>query len=142
MGNLEEIIFYNLEKAVKSYRQFAQKKTINAGIDITIDQWLLLKTLQENPIVTQQELAKKIFKDVASITRMVDLLIQKKYIYRTIHNEDRRRFHLTITELGEKTLNKTTPISVENRKKALKGISKKDILLVQKVLQKIISNTN
>ena len=142
MEKLEDIIFYNLEKAIKSYRQFAQKNTVNAGIGITIDQWLLLKTLNENPIITQQQLAKQVFKDVASVTRMIDLLIRKKYIHRTIHNEDRRRFHLTITELGEKTLNQTTPISKENRKQALTGISKADIITVEKVIQKIISNTN
>ena len=140
MESLEEIIFYNLEKTVKSYRQFAQKNTLKAGSDITIDQWLVLKTFHESPTITQQQLAKRVFKDVASVTRIFDLLIKKEYLERNPHKQDRRRFEITITQKGLKNLIDDYPISVSNRKKALKGITEDEIKLLQNILQKIISN--
>ena len=51
---LDNIVFYLIEKAIKTYRQFAQRNITKAHFDITIDQWLVLKTLQENPSITQQ----------------------------------------------------------------------------------------
>jgi MarR family transcriptional regulator for hemolysin len=35
---LKEVIFYSLEKTIKTYGQFAQKRLREAGYDITIDQ--------------------------------------------------------------------------------------------------------
>lgn len=142
MENIEEIIFYNLENTVKTYRQFAQKNTLKAGLDITIDQWLILKTFYENPTITQQQLAKIVFKDIASVTRIIDLLIKKEYLERNLHKQDRRRFEISITKNGLKILKDTYPISVSNRKKALEGITDKDIYFLQNLLQKIILNIN
>ena len=48
MEKLDKVIFYTLEKAVKSYRQFAQRNTMNTGIDVTIDQWLVIDLLRKS----------------------------------------------------------------------------------------------
>ena len=55
---LNEVIFYVLEKTIKQYRQFAQSNIDRAGIDITIDQWLILNVIQESPALAQFELYK------------------------------------------------------------------------------------
>ena len=80
MEKLEEIIFYTMEKAIKSYRQLAQRNINQSGLDITIDQWLVMKALQSNTSVKQNELATAVFKDAASVTRIIDMLISKKYL--------------------------------------------------------------
>ncbi len=142
MEKLDDVIFYTLEKAVKSYRQFAQRNTLNTGIDVTIDQWLVLKSLQENTALTQQQLSKKIFKDVASVTRIIELLLKKGYLLRDFHETDRRRFELTITKEGLRALKIMQPLSASNRQKALKGITTKEIESLNEVLSKIISNVS
>ena len=53
---IADTFFYALERAIKSYRQFAQTRIAAAGSDVTIDQWLVLKTLQDNPDATQQQI--------------------------------------------------------------------------------------
>ena len=140
MEKLDQIIFYSLEKSIKSYRQFAQKNISRKNIDITIDQWLILTTIQNNPDITQQQIAVNVFKDYASITRMVELLVKKKILNRNFHSDDRRRFDLSITKQGTDILNSLTPIIVTNRKKALNGISKKEIETLQSILSKITQN--
>ena len=77
MEKLDSVLFYYIEKAIKSYRQFAQRELKNAGLSITVDQWLTLNCLHENPDMSQKELAETIFKDNASITRIIELLVKK-----------------------------------------------------------------
>ena len=61
MENLSSVIFYNIEEAIKTYRMYAQKQLKTNQFNITIDQWLVLKCLKENPKSTQIELAVKVF---------------------------------------------------------------------------------
>ena len=101
MENLNDIIFYIMDKAMKSYRQFAQQQLKAAGFAITIDQWLVLKAIEENSTISQQQIAERVFKDVASITRIIELLVQKGYLERNFHSTDRRRFKISLTDKGE-----------------------------------------
>lgn len=140
MEQLDNIIFYHLEKAIKSYRQYAQKQIEAAGIDITIDQWLVLKSIEADPALPQQQIAAKVFKDVASITRIIELLVKKEYLKRDFHESDRRRFRLTLTDTGKQVLKTLQPIIINNRKTALNGITQKDTEKLNELLQKITSN--
>jgi len=140
MENLNTVFFYQLEKAIKTYRQFAQSKIKEGGFDITVDQWLVLKSLSDHPDVTQNELAEMVFKDKASITRIIDLLVDAKYIKRSAHDESRRRFKLSITDKGQSIIKELQVIVTGYRKKALKNILDKDIVVADKVLKAIINN--
>jgi DNA-binding MarR family transcriptional regulator len=77
MEKLSNTIFFQLDRAIKSYRQYAQKRLNEKGHAITIDQWLVLKTIMDQPDISQNEIAEFIFKDKASVTRIIDLLIKK-----------------------------------------------------------------
>ncbi len=90
MERLEDVIFYTLDKAIKTYRQFAQRRLNEAGYDISVDQWLVLQAISETPGISQLEIAERVFKDAASITRIIDLLINKNYLQRESHSIDRR----------------------------------------------------
>src|SRR5436853_7903914 len=94
---LKDVLFYNLEKSIKVYRQFAQRNLAAQGYNITIDQWLVLKTLHDNEGITQQQVAVIVFKDYASVTRIIELLVTKHFIIRSFHTTDRRRFELALT---------------------------------------------
>ncbi len=142
MEKIDEIIFYTLEKSIKVYRKYAQNQILKNGYDITIDQWLVLKTMQENKKLSQNQIAERVFKDFASITRIIELLVKKKYIQRTIDNNDRRRFVLDITEEGNKIIEKIYPIVAENRKKALTDLNLEEINNLKTQLDKIINNCN
>lgn len=140
MEKLESILFYSLDKAIKSYRQFAQRNVMKSGFDLTIDQWLVLKAIIDHPEWTQQEIAEVAFKDFASVTRIVEILVKKEYLTRTIHSNDRRRFNLTPTEKAIINLKAMQPITERNRQTALEGISKNEIAQLHHYLNKIIKN--
>jgi MarR family transcriptional regulator for hemolysin len=138
--NLKEILFYSLEKSIKTYRQFAQRQLVENGFNITIDQWLVLKALSDGPHQTQHQIAELVFKDYASVTRIIELLVEKQYLIRTIHANDRRRFNLTLTENAVRLLEAMQPVIEQNRSTALKGIDEQRASQFQHILNLIINN--
>lgn len=140
METLNDILFYNLEKSIKMYRKYAQKQLTKAGFEITIDQWLVLKTIQENKNISQNQIAEMVFKDFASITRIIELLVKKKFVTRKIDTNDRRKFVLDITNNGNKIIEDIYPIVIENRKQALTGFNEQEINSLRKQLEKLIFN--
>lgn len=140
MEKLDQIIFYSLDKAIKSYRQMAQKNINKQNLDITIDQWLLLTAISNNPNATQQEIAASVFKDLASITRMIELLVKKEILVRDFHPDDRRRFVLSITPKGQSILSDLEPIIKSNRSKALESVTSSEIELLKEILNRIADN--
>ena len=133
-------VLYKIEQTIKEYRKISQKNISQIVNDITVDQCLLLIILNNNATYSQKEIAELIFKDNASITRIIELMVQKKYLLRKINESDRRKFNLEITKKGKKTIELLTPIIQKNRKDALEGLSKNEIELLDKLLAKIISN--
>lgn len=140
MQKMNEVFFYQLEKAIKSYRRYAQSRFRENGIDITIDQWLVLNALNENDEITQSDLAELVFKDKASMTRLIELLVLKKYIQRTAHDTSRRRFKLTITPKGHEIIEQILPLVKENRKHALKNINLELLKQTEGTLKQISEN--
>ena len=140
MQQLDDNIFYNMDKAIRTYRQFAHQKLNAHGFDITIDQWLVLKALQDNASLTQHELATLTFKDQASFTRIVELLVKKGYLQRIIHPDDLRRFSLSLTGAAVKALKNMEPVIQQNREQALMGFNDKTIASLRKMLHTITTN--
>lgn len=136
---LNDIIFYTLEKSIKSYRQYAQKQLIMNNFDITIDQWLILKSIKENSGLTQQQIGINVFKDYASVTRIIELLVKKNYLQRVAHT-DKRRFILRMTSEAEDLMRSIQKVINANRRKALDGIDEDKLMSLKETLNKIIDN--
>lgn len=140
LQKLQDTVFYTLEKSIKTYRQFAQRNIKAQGQEITIDQWLVLKTIHEQPNLSQTQISKIVFKDYASVTRIIELLVKRNYLKRSFHSTDRRRFQLEINDEAEEVFDCLLPVISQNRKQALAGISKEELNQLNNTLQKIISN--
>jgi MarR family transcriptional regulator, transcriptional regulator for hemolysin len=140
MEKLNDTFFYNLEKSIKTYRQYFQNQLKLNGFDITLDQWLILNTIIENPNISQNEIAEKVFKDKASVARIIELLVQNRFLTRAIHPTNRRMFQLTITEKGIETIEKISNLVPIFRKNALIGISPDILKETQNVMKTIVIN--
>ncbi|AYN04748.1 MarR family winged helix-turn-helix transcriptional regulator [Flavobacterium sp. 140616W15] len=133
-------VLYTIEQTIKEYRKISQKNISQIVNDITVDQALVLMIINKNSDYSQKEIAELIFKDNASITRIIELMVKKEYLTRKMNELDRRKFNLQITEKGKKTIELLTPAIYKNRQIALEGLSENEIELLDKVLTKIISN--
>ncbi|MBB6369247.1 MarR family winged helix-turn-helix transcriptional regulator [Chryseobacterium shigense] len=140
MEKLNSIIFYNIDKAIRSYRNYAQRQLKANGFTITIDQWLIIKAILENPGITQNEIGDLVFKDNASVTRIIDIMVKSQYVIRKTHTEDRRKTNLEVTESGVKIIKDVQKIVEGNRKKALDNITKEELEIMNNALLKISEN--
>ena len=142
MKRVSGVLFYTIDKAIKTYRQFAQEQLKKANIDITIDQWLILNTIMEQPGISQAHIANHVFKDDASVTRIIEKLVEHRYLKRNFHESDRRMTSLKITIKGINVIRKVNRVAIKYRSTALEGLSKKDIEQTEDALLKIIDNCN
>jgi DNA-binding MarR family transcriptional regulator len=133
-------VLYSIEQTIKEYRKVCQKNIQKMVSDITVDQCLVLIILTGNEKISQIEIAKLIFKDNASITRIIELMVKKDYLRREANEFDKRKTKLIITQKGKKTVVLLTPVFRLNRQTALDGVSAEEIELLDKILHKIISN--
>ena len=140
--NPSETIFYQIEKAIKQYRTLAQGNLNQLGYKITINQILLMTQIDQKPDVSQVELAELLFKDVASITRMIELLVIEGFVTREENKNDRRKKDLKITKKGKKILDLAKPIIIKNRETAQKNLSEEEKETLFILLNKIIINTS
>jgi len=142
MEKIEDLFFYSLDKAIRTHRQYTQNRLRLQGYPITIDQWLLLTAISQNNNLSQAELCETIFKDKASLARMVELLQQKELLKKRESTTDKRKWHVSLTKKGEALLKEIEPIVLVNRKLSLEGVSDKEVESVKKVLNKIVANCN
>ncbi|WP_296701734.1 MarR family winged helix-turn-helix transcriptional regulator [Algoriphagus sp.] len=135
-----ETIFHTIESTIKAYRKFAQQRISEELENITIDQSIALIHLAEYPDLTQNELADLLFKDNASLTRMINTMVNNGFLKRSMNEEDRRRFKLEITPHGEKVVETLPKIITNNRSIALLGITDTELNQLNSLLRKIKSN--
>ena len=140
MEKLNDILFYNMDKAIRTYRNYAQKRLRDHGYKITIDQWLIIKAILENPGIMQQELAEIVFKDNASVTRIIEILVKSGYLQREINPKDRRKTILKVTAEGKLIIEKVQVLVLENRQIALGGIENSTLQTTNEVLNAIAKN--
>ena len=135
-----ETVFHTIESTIKEYRKFSQKNISAVMEDMTIDQGMVLLFLNKYPELTQKEIAVLVFRDNASMTRMINTMVQKKYLSRSMNNQDRRRYKLEITKKGKEVLNLLPSIIQNNRTASLSGITKNELNQLGIILNKIKSN--
>jgi DNA-binding MarR family transcriptional regulator len=135
-----ETVFHTIESTIRAYRKYSQNNISEKLGDITLDQGMILLFLDRYPELTQKEIAELVFRDNASLTRMINTMVQKKYLSRSVHPEDRRRYKLLITAKGKEVLKALPPIIMNNRNSSLKGITKNEQKQLNAILKKIRSN--
>ncbi len=140
LTSFRHTVFYTIERTIKEYRRFALAGLQEEFPGLTVNQGLLLSLVAEAPAASQVEMANILFKDVAAITRMVDLLVKRGYLKRVPHLEDRRRNVLALTQEGQLTVKKLTAIIRQNRAQALSGLSVTEQQELQRLLEKVAAN--
>lgn len=132
-------VLYTIEETIKAYRKLSQQNISKIVPDITIDQALILLIL-ENSDKTQTEVADFVFKDYASMTRIIKLMVDKSYLIKTVDKQDKRKAKLEITDKGKITLKKLKPMIKKNRDVALKNVSENELFQLYNTLHKITKN--
>lgn len=133
-------IFYSIEQAIKEYRKYAQHQISIIVPDITLDQTLVLILIYHDKDFSQKEIAEFLFKDYASLTRIIEILVKNSFLNRSENSADRRKKSLKLTAKGKKTIDRLTPVIFQNRINALDGITTIEMAKLKSTLNKITTN--
>ena len=90
--------------------RFAEKL---AGEDVSVAQWVVLRTLYGTSGYTLNQAARHVGVDKSSLSRMVERLVQKGLADRT-EGDDRRSVLLTLTADGRKLVVRLAKLADEN----------------------------
>ncbi|HEY0740571.1 MAG TPA: MarR family transcriptional regulator [Chryseosolibacter sp.] len=129
-----------LDRTARRVKQFAQQRFKVLKFPVTVDQWLIMKNIYERGAMKQNELAELVFKDNPTVTRIIDLLCDKKLVARNPHPNDRRSFQIELTREGKKKVDQLKPKIADIRLQAWEGLSEKDFQHFKKVLNTIYKN--
>lgn len=132
-------VLYTIEETIKAYRKLCQKNISSIVPTITIDQALILIIINGNDL-TQTEISDLVFKDYASMTRIIKLMIDKGYLVKTTNPDDKRKSKLSITKVGKDLVEMLAPCIQKNRESALANISDEEQSQLFTILKKITQN--
>ena len=109
-------------------------------LDITSEQWVVLARLWEQDGLTQKELAEKILKDQANMTRILDKVVKKGWVQRLDALDDRRAYHLYLTSEGKRLVETTYPLVVQMKEKLANRLTDQEIKTLMALLDKMSDN--
>ncbi len=111
----------------------------DAGFDITMEQLVILEVLHTYGDMNMTELANRVWKQNANITRIVDKLEKRQLVIRNAVAGDRRANSISITKSGSKLFKDVVPIIVSNYKDITSSISKEEEEITVNTMIKIIN---
>ncbi|GLR17294.1 MarR family winged helix-turn-helix transcriptional regulator [Portibacter lacus] len=138
--DLSSVFLFKIENTAKQFRKYKNRIFKEKGIDITSDQWILLKNINEEEGINQTELAIRSKKEAAAVTRTLDILERKKMIVRKANPNSRRVYNLMTSAQGKKVIEQILPIALEIRKQAKLDIPDEDVEVLNQLLDKIFDN--
>lgn len=135
-----EISGFIIERTAKRMKQ-SFKKTLKDNLaDITVDQWVILQELEKEDGLSQFEIATRTFKDAPTVTRIIDILCDKKLLERLPDSGDRRKFNIFLTKAGKVKIQEVLPMAESFRETAWNGLSDQQINQLKGVLNTIFKN--
>jgi DNA-binding MarR family transcriptional regulator len=122
VSNLEKHLGYWL-RCLSNFvsGSFAEKL---AGLDISVAQWVVLRTLHDNQNVTLNQAAQMVGVDKSSLSRMIERLVRRNLVIRS-EGDDRRSLGLTLTPAARKLVPQLAKLANENDASFFKTLSPK-----------------
>ncbi len=117
-----------------------RKTFLTEGYDLTPEQWGVLTRLREEEGLNQSHLGEKTFKDRHNITRILNLLERRGCIERRADKADKRVYRLFLTKTGQNVQEKLGAIVLTHREAIFEGLSREDIVTMQRIVEHIVKN--
>jgi len=109
-------------------------------MDLTSEQWAVLARLREEDGLTQNELAKRILKDQANTTRILDKVEKKGLVKRVDALNDRRTYLIYLTEEGRHAVEVCNPLVQQVKEKITEVLTEDEIRSLRRMLDIISRN--
>jgi len=139
--NIQDLTFSRLlHLTAQAWRQAIDRRVKEEGL--TTSSWMAIATLvTQTAPVSQKELAQALGLEEATIVPLVDRLVKQQLVVRTQPPEDRRKRLIEITPAGT-ALHQQLAGEIEKlRNELLASITRDELIVAQRVLQKLLKAT-
>jgi len=134
----------NLGMLIGQVHRLSTKKFVqnshNSGLDISMDQWIVLGPIWENEGLSHKEISEYCLKDKTSVTKIIDTLEKKNLVVRFSDQLDHRVKRVVLSNKGKELFLQAIPIMELTRDQLREGITEQDIESLRSVLTKIYNN--
>jgi len=110
------------------------------GADITPDQWVLLDTLNQKGKLSQKEISQLSFKDAATISRIIEKLVNKELVSKSNEVLDKRKTTICLTEKGTALVNRCQKEVDQLRKHSWQDLTEADYEDFQRIMNQVFEN--
>ncbi len=114
-----------------------QKAFRQNGLDLSKEQWSVLKRLHVNDGQPQNDLAFITHRDKTSMTRLVNTMESKNLVERKSDENDRRVNRIFLTDHGKEVIQKVQPIMYDLIPAVQESLSEEEIETLINTLKKI-----
>ena len=136
--DLDRHVFYWLTQVIG-----ARDRELTLGLrefGLRVPEWRALAALYARQKCTMSELADLATIDRTTLTRTVDRMEDAGWLSRLADSEDLRVTRLALTGAGGKLFEKVWPTVARLNDLALAGVSKTDVLALQRILERMRTN--
>ena len=118
------------------------QNVFNSGLDISMDQWMVLGPIWQLESPSQKDLGEICLRDKPTISRIIDSLEDKSLVVRVSDQIDHRIKRVVLTKSGKQLFYDVLPIMEKTSEEVRGEIPEEEIEIFKKVLSKIIKNLN
>ncbi|QSF46638.1 MarR family winged helix-turn-helix transcriptional regulator [Paenibacillus tianjinensis] len=101
---------------------------------ITPEQWNVLKHLQEQDGLTQKDLTYMADKDKTTVTRIIENLVERGAVTKSVNSEDRRSYRIYLTDTGKEIIRQVQPIPDRLNREVCRGMPVEQIIQLKQTL--------
>lgn len=133
---LEDFIPYRL--SVLSNRISHAISTVYVDrFGLSITEWRVMAVLSRSPGLSANEVADRTAMDKVAVSRAVARLVDSGRLEREIHDHDRRRSVLTLSEEGYRIFDAVAPTALAFEERLLEGFDDADRALLYRLLDRL-----
>ena len=137
---LEKQVFLFLNIAHNSMKQKLTETFREGGFQLSPEQFLVMDTLWDEGVLTQQQIADITMRDKNSIVKLIDGLESRDLVRRVSNPEDRRQNLIEVTPYSLSVREKINSLAYESVCGILGDIPQKDLATFVKVLAMMEKN--
>ena len=137
---LETQVFLFLNIVHNSMKQRIADSFRSAGYKLSPEQYLVMDTLWDEGVLTQQQIADITMRDKNSIVKLIDGLEARNLVHRVSNPDDRRQNLIEVTPYSLSIRSMIDALAYESVSGILDGISREDLKTVVRVFATMQGN--
>ena len=105
--------------------------------DLAITEWRVIAILGRHPGISANGVAERTAMDKVAVSRAIARLLERGFVQRDIHDNDRRRSVLELSEAGYRIYDEVVPLALGYEQRLLASLEPAEAAMLDRVVGKL-----